>query len=48
MTSHYTGGSVITLHDFEGSLGWPLHTFFGLSQFYGHSSWLVCEVALKG
>jgi hypothetical protein len=23
-------------------------SFFGLSQFHGHSSWLVCEVALSG
>ena len=23
------------------------HFFFGLSQFHGHGSWLVCEVALK-
>ena len=28
MTSHYTWGSVITLHDFGGVLGWPLDTFF--------------------
>ena len=35
-----------TLHDCGGVLGWPLDTFFGLSQFHGHGSWLVCEVAL--
>ena len=47
MASHYTWGSVITLHDFEGVLGRPLDTFFGLSQFHGHGSWLVCGVALS-
>jgi hypothetical protein len=29
---------VTTLHDFGGVLG---------SQFHGHGSWLVCEVALR-
>jgi hypothetical protein len=29
---------VTTLHDFEGVLGHPLDTFFGLSQFHGHGS----------
>ena len=48
MTSHYTWRSVTTLHDFGGVLGRPLDTFFGLSQFHGHGSWLVCEVALVG
>ena len=28
ITSHYTWGSVTTLDDFGGVLGWPLHTFF--------------------
>ena len=28
MTSHYTRGSVTTLHDFGGALGQPLDTFF--------------------
>ena len=29
-------------------LGWPLDTLsLGLSQFYGHGSWLMCEVALR-
>ena len=28
MTSHYTWGSVSTLHDFEGALGCPLDTSF--------------------
>jgi hypothetical protein len=46
MTSHYTQGTVTTLNDFEGVLGRPLETSFGLSQFHGHGSWLVCEVAL--
>jgi hypothetical protein len=46
MTSLYTWGSMTTLHDCGGVLGWPLDTFFGLSQFHGHGSWLVCEVAL--
>ena len=35
-----------TLYDFEDVLGRPLDTFIGLSQFHGHGSWLVCEVAL--
>jgi hypothetical protein len=28
MASHYTQGSVTTLHDFGGVLGQPLGTFF--------------------
>ena len=36
-----------TLHDFGGVVGQPLDTFFGLSQFHGHNSWLVCEVILR-
>ena len=37
------------LHDFGGVLGRPWNTFsFRLSQSHGHSSWLVCEVALIG
>ena len=28
MTSHYTWGSVTTVHDLEGVLGRPLHTLF--------------------
>jgi hypothetical protein len=47
MTSLYTWGSMITLHDFGGVLGQPLDTFFGLSQFHGHGFWLVCQVALS-
>ena len=27
--------------------GWPLDHSLGLSQFHGHGSWFVCEVALK-
>jgi hypothetical protein len=29
MTSHYTRGSMTTLHDFGGVLGQPLDTSFG-------------------
>ena len=44
MISHYTRGCASTLHDLGGVSG---HLFsFGLSQFHGHGSWLVCEVAL--
>ena len=46
-TSHYTRGSMTTLHDFRGVFGRPLGTSFGLSQFHGHISWLVHEVALS-
>ena len=35
-----------TLHYFGVVLGWPLDTFFGLSRFHGHGSWLVHEMAL--
>ena len=37
-----------TLHEFGGGLGdsfWTLSC--GLSQYHGHGSWLVCEVALN-
>ena len=48
MTSHYTWGSVTTLHDFGGGCWDNLWTLsFGLSQFHGHSSWFICEVALS-
>ena len=47
MASYYTWGPETTLHDYESVLGWPLHTFLGLSQFHGHGSWLVCKVALR-
>ena len=40
MTSHYTWGSMTTLHDFGGVLGRPLDTSFGLPQSHGHGS---CE-----
>ena len=32
LTSHYTWGSVTTLHDFGSVLGWPLDTFFSGSH----------------
>ena len=39
---------MITPRDFGSVLGWPLHTkSLGLSQFHGHGSWLVCEMALR-
>ena len=49
MTSLYTSGSITTLHEFGGVL---VTTFghslsFGLSQFQGQGSWLMCEVALR-
>ena len=47
MTSHYTQGPMIMLHDFGSALGRPLGTSFGLSQFHGHGSWLMCDVALS-
>ena len=47
MTSHYTWGSVTTLHDLEVVWDGLGKLCFGLSQFHGHSSWLVCEVALS-
>ena len=46
ITSLYTWRSVTTLHDFGGVVERPRDTFFGLPQFRGHGSWLVCEVAL--
>ena len=36
-----------TLHDFGGVLDGLWTLSFGLSQFHGHGSWLVCEVALN-
>ena len=47
MIPRYTSGLVTTLHDFGSALGRPLDTSFGLSQFHGHGSWLMCEVALS-
>ena len=35
---------MITLHDFGGVLDGLWTLSFGLSQFQGHGSWLVCEV----
>ena len=45
--SHYSWGHVTIVHDFGSVLGWPLLTNFGLSQFHGHGSWILCEVALN-
>ena len=48
MDSHYTWGFVID----HSTWVWRCvgtafgHFSFGLSQFHGHGSWLVCEVAL--
>jgi hypothetical protein len=39
-------GPCSTQHYFGIALGRPLDTSFGLSQFHGHGSWLVYEVAL--
>ena len=36
-----------TLRDSGSVLGWPLDIFLGLSQFHGHGSWFMCEVALR-
>jgi hypothetical protein len=47
MISYYTSGPMTTLHDFGSVLRQPLGTSFGLLQFHGHRSWLVCEVALN-
>ena len=52
MTSHYTWGSVTTLHNFGGVLGhrglWTLF-FWALTIPWSrtHGSWLVCGVALS-
>ena len=46
MTSHYTWGSVTTLHNLEVCWDGLWTLSFGLSQFHGHRSWVVCEVAL--
>jgi hypothetical protein len=47
MASHYTRGSVTTLHDFGGVLGRPLDFLLGSYKFHGHDSGFVCEVALR-
>ena len=43
MTSQY----MTTLHNFGSVLGRPVDTSIGGSQFHGHGSWLVREVALN-
>ena len=45
MNLHYTRRRMITLHDFESVLRWPLDTSLW-AQIHGHGFWLVCEVAL--
>ena len=48
MASHYTWGSVTTLHDFEDVSGRPFgHFLLSSHPSHGHSSSLVCEVALS-
>jgi hypothetical protein len=48
MASHYTWGSVTTLHDFGGVLGWPWNTFFwALTISWSHGSWVVCDITLR-
>ena len=47
MVSHYTLELVTTLYYFGSVLRWPLETLLGLSQFYEHGSWLLCEVPLS-
>jgi hypothetical protein len=47
MVLNYTWGPLTTRHDLGGVLWRLLNTFsFGLSEFHGHRSWLVCEVTL--
>ena len=36
-----------TRHDFGGAWDGLWTLSFGLSQFHGHGSWLMCEVALN-
>jgi hypothetical protein len=56
VTSHYTWGSVITLHDFGGVLGRPLNTFFWalviswsrlLARVWPYYTMEKCHVAYK-
>ena len=47
MASHYTWGSVTTLHALGGALGRPLDTFVWAPRKYGHGSWPVCEMGLS-
>ena len=42
MAWHYTWGSMTTLHDFGGVLGWSLHTFFWARAISW--SWLLARV----
>jgi hypothetical protein len=37
-----------TRHDFGGVLDGLWTLLFGLSQFHGHNSWLMCKLALSG
>jgi hypothetical protein len=46
MTSHYTWGSVSTLHDFGGVLGQPLDTFFVGSHNFMVTALGLCEATL--
>ena len=47
MASHFTWGSVTTLHDFGGVLERPLVTFIWALTIDGHGSWLMCEVTFS-
>ena len=47
MSSHYTWRSVPHYMILEVSWDGLWTLSFGLSQFHGHGSWLVCEVAVK-
>ena len=47
MTSHYTWGPWPHYMILEVALDGLWTLSFGLSQFHGHGSWLVCEVALR-
>jgi hypothetical protein len=46
MTSHYTWGSVTTLHDFGGVVERPLDTYYWALKIPGSWPWLLCKVAL--
>ena len=47
MTSHYTWGPMTILHDLEVFWDGLWSLSFELSQFHGHGSRLMCEVALR-
>ena len=47
MTLNCTWGPMSTPHDFGSVLGQPLNTSYGLPQFHGYNSRLVCEVVLS-